>query len=306
MKMNILLALIFLMTSCLNEKDKRITEIPVDPPIATGIVYFESAVDIENAYSNLKTALRNNENISIIKEFDHSQNAASANMTLSPTRIIFFGNPNLGTPLMQENQLAGLDLPQKVLFYKEGDQVFALYNSTEYLASRYGIKGVETLSQISNALNSLVGNAVEAQGTNTKTQTVDLEEGIVSVESTTDFESTYNTLISEIEANGNISLITEMDHKLNAGSAGLELRPTRLIMFGNPRLGSPLMQSARSIGLDLPQKMLVWEDEDAKVFISYNDPEFIKEKHRISGKQEQIEQISKVLEMLANSAAGIE
>jgi uncharacterized protein (DUF302 family) len=226
-------------------------------------------------------------------------------MDLPPTRIIFFGNPNLGTPLMQENQLAGLDLPQKVLFYEEGDEVFALYNSTQYLASRYGVGKVESLPQIGNALNNLVGSAVEAQAQETNDQIVDLHEGIVSVESNNDFATTYTNLKSSIGSNENLSIVAELNHKENAGNVGMELRPTKVIMFGNPALGTPLMQSSRSIGLDLPQKMLVWEGEDGMVHISYNDPVFLKERHQIEGNEEQIEKISNALEMLANSAAGI-
>lgn len=306
-KLNLLFSALFMLNLCLDDNGKtNIPEETLNPPTATGVVYFQSTFKIEEAYANLKSALEGNENISIVKELDHSQNAASVDRNLPPTQIIFFGNPNLGTPLMQENQLAGLDLPQKVLFYEENDEVFALYNSTRYMASRYGVGEVETLSQISGALNNLVGTAVEAGAEETSNQNVDLHEGIVSIESTTDFESTYNNLKSNIEANEKISLVAELDHRQNAQNAGLELRPTKIIMFGNPNLGTPLMQSARSIGLDLPQKMLVWEDEDGTVHISYNDPEFLKERHQLEGNEEQIQQISSALEMLANAAAGIE
>ncbi|MDT7830062.1 DUF302 domain-containing protein [Pricia sp. S334] len=76
-----------------------------------------------------------------------SQNAASVALELPPTQIVFFGNPNSGAPVMQKNQLAGLDLPQKVLFYEDENEVFALYNSTQYLASRYGVNEDERLPQ---------------------------------------------------------------------------------------------------------------------------------------------------------------
>lgn len=306
-KINLLFVSLFILVSCADDDNNtNPPEEYVDPPSAIGIVYFRSSLDMEGSYSNLKTALQENENISIVAELNHAQNAASVEMDLPPTRIIFFGNPNLGTPLMQEDQLAGLDLPQKVLFYEEGDQVFALYNSTQYLASRYGVGEVESLSQIANALNSLVGSAVDAQAQETNNQSVDLHEGIVSVESNNDFATTYANLKSSIEANENLSIVAELNHKENAESVGMELRPTKIIMFGNPALGTPLMQSSRSIGLDLPQKMLVWEDEDGMVHISYNDPEYLKDRHQVDGNEEQIEKISNALEMLANSAAGIE
>lgn len=303
-KFNLFFAIFFMLGACSddNEKQTNPPEETVNPPLATGLIYFQSALSINDSYSNLKTALEDNENIRIVQELNHSQNAASVDMDLEPTQIIFFGNPNLGTPLMQENQLAGLDLPQKVLFYEEEEEVFAVYNSTEYLASRYGVGEVESLSQISGALSNLVGKAVEAEAELTEDQNVDLHEGIENVESNNDFETTYDNLKLSIEANENISVVAELDHQQNAENAGMELRPTRVIMFGNPNLGTPLMQSKRSIGVDLPQKMLVWEDEDGTVHISYNDPTFLKDKHHLEGNEEQIEQISRALEMLASSA----
>ncbi|SLJ93883.1 DUF302 domain-containing protein [Salegentibacter salarius] len=152
----------------------------------------------------------------------------------------------------------------------------------------------------------MVGTAVDAEGEQTNDQNVDLHEGIKNVQSNNDFETTYNNLKSSIEANQNISVVAELDHQQNAENAGMELRPTRIIMFGNPNLGTPLMQSKRSIGVDLPQKMLVWEDEDGTVHIAYNDPVFLKDKHQLEGNEEQIEQISNTLQNLANNAGGVE
>lgn len=306
MKMNLLFAFLILLTSCSDDDDNNNDEISVDPPTATGIVYFESAFNMQTSYTNLKSALEDNEDISIVQELDHSQNAASVDMDLAPTQIIFFGNPNLGTPLMQENQLAGLDLPQKVLFYEEQGQVFALYNSTEYLASRYGVSDIITLPSIAEALENLVEAAVDAPAVETTNQLVDAHAGIESVESTTDFDSTYSNLKSAIEANEDLSIVAELDHQANAASVGMELRPTKVIMFGNPNLGTPLMQSVNSIGLDLPQKMLVWEDEAGAVHISYNSPEFLKGKHQLQANDQEIDQIGTALETLANTAAEVE
>ncbi|MDT0686482.1 DUF302 domain-containing protein [Autumnicola psychrophila] len=306
-KLNFLFVLFLMVGACSDDDDnKSIPDETVDPPTASGVIYFRSSVNFQNSYSNLKTALRDNENISVVQELNHSQNAASVNMDLAPTQIIFFGNPRLGTPLMQEDQLAGLDLPQRVLFYEEESEVFALYNSTDYLASRYEVADVESLPNIAEALNNLVSNAVNAEAKKNGSQEVELHDGIVSINSSLNFETTYNNLKSSIESNENLSIVAELDHQENAASVEIDLRPTKVIMFGNPNLGTPLMQSTRSIALDLPQKMLVWEGEDGTVTISYNSPEYLKKRHQMEGNQEQIEQISNALEMLANSAAGIE
>ena len=308
MKLNPLIVLLFLLLSCGNDDDAKpgVPQETVMPPAAMGIVYYESSVELQQAYTNLKNALQNNESIAIVQELDHAQNAASVNMELEPTKIIFFGNPQLGTPLMQEDQLAGLDLPQRILFYEERDEVFVLYNSSDYLSARYGAGEVETLPQISEALNQLVSTATNAEATETDAQEVGLHEGILNVRSNFDFETTYENLRSSIEANENLTIVVELDHRENAASVGMELRPTSVIMFGNPNLGTPLMQSTRSIALDLPQKMLVWENEEGNVFISYNNPEYLKTRHELDGNEEQITQISNALEMLANSAAGVE
>jgi uncharacterized protein (DUF302 family) len=78
----------------------------------------------------------------------------------------------------------------------------------------------------------------------------------------------------------------------------MELPPTTLLIFGNPRLGTPLMQASRSVAIDLPQKMLVWEDE-GEVMVSYNDPQYLAARHGIEGKEEILETISNALENLA-------
>jgi len=231
-----------------NDPDKEIN------PEVPGTKYGLSTVSLDEAYTALKTALDNNDQISIVAEVDHAQNAASVGKELGPTKIIFFGNPNLGTPLMQKNQLAGLDLPQKVLFYKKDDNVFALYNSTDYLASRHALGGEASLSQISGALETLVGGAIQNNLSSSVSQSVTGNEGVETVTSTQDFEGTYQSLKTIISGNENLSILAELDHQANAQSKGLVLRPTKILIFGNPNLGTPLMQESQTIGLDLPLK----------------------------------------------------
>ena len=109
-----------------NTSSIEVTDLPI------GVKYAKSQTGIAGAYNRLKQSLQKNEAISIVAEVDHSANAKSIGAELNYTSIIFFGNPVLGTPLMQRNQLAGLDLPQKVLFYKDAQKNdLALYNSVE-------------------------------------------------------------------------------------------------------------------------------------------------------------------------------
>jgi len=271
-----------------------------------GTKYSESKNNFTNTYSTFIDSLNANEAITIIAEVDHAANARTVGRVLNPTKIVFFGNPVLGTPLMQKNQLAGLDLPQKVLFFQNSlNTVYTLYNSVPYLETRHELQGVATLPQISTALENLTKAATSSEIKRATDLSAEFEEGIVSVESIKDFDSTYNALQSAIASNENLSIVAQLDHQANAASVGLELRPIKLIIFGNPNLGSPLMQNKQTIGLDLPQKMLVWEAEDGTVNVSYNNPAFLASRHKIEGNEDVLMQISTALNNLANTAAGL-
>ena len=271
----------------------------------TGTKYSLNEIASQGAYNQFKQNLNKNEAISIIAEVDHSRNAKSIGEDLDYTKEIFFGNPNLGTPLMQKNQLAGLDLPQKVLFYKnEEKNDIIIYNSVEYLKSRHDLDGVTTLPKISAALENLVSGVSKAEVLSAEQQTVSFKEGIVTKAGTLSFEETYSKLKSALESNPNISIMAELDHQKNAAGVGLELDPTRIIIFGNPNLGTPLMQEEQSIGLDLPQKMLVWENSEGEVYVSYNDPYFIAERHSVGNNDEILNKISTALDNLSNAATG--
>src|SRR5215471_12501913 len=76
-----------------------------------------------------------------------------------------------------------------------------------------------------------------------------------------------------------IEVFAHIDHAAGATSVGLPLRPTQVLIFGNPRAGTPLMQARQTVGLDLPLRVLVWEDGEGKVWLSYNSPEYLKERY---------------------------
>lgn len=130
-------------------------------------------------------------------------------------------------------------------------------------------------------------------------------QGVITKVSSKNFEETYNTLVEIITNNPNLKIIAQLDHQANATSVGIKINPTRVIMFGNPKLGSPLMQNSQIIGLDLPQKILVWQDEQGIVNISYNAPEFLKLRHGITSNEDVLVTITKALDNISKGAAGI-
>ncbi|MHA7056171.1 DUF302 domain-containing protein [Aquimarina sp. M1] len=134
---------------------------------------------------------------------------------------------------------------------------------------------------------------------------ISTKQGIITKESNKNFEDTYSALIDVIQDNPNLKIIAELDHQTNAASVGLELNPTRIVMFGNPKLGTPLMQNAQSTGLDLPQKIMVWQDGHNIVRISYNDPLYLQQRHGIEGASEIQNKISAALDKITSVAAGL-
>ncbi len=126
--------------------------------------------------------------------------------------------------------------------------------------------------------------------------------GIENLRSNNTFEETYSLLRSAIDTNPNLRIIAEIDHAANAAGAGLELPPTRLILFGNPNAGTPLMRTSQSIGIDLPQKMLVFEEENGRVHIAYNNINWLAQRHGLEGQEPRIEAIATLLANLATAA----
>jgi uncharacterized protein (DUF302 family) len=88
-------------------------------------------------------------------------------------------------------------------------------------------------------------------------------------------------LVAEIAAKG-LTVFARIDHAAGAAQAGMSLRPTELVIFGNAKGGTPLMQREQTIGIDLPLKALVWQDAAGKTWLSWNDPAWIVERHSVS------------------------
>ena len=105
-------------------------------------------------------------------------------------------------------------------------------------------------------------------------------DGLVTLKSAHDFPTTLSRLTAAIVAKG-ATIFAIIDHADGAELAGLELRPTTLVIFGNPAAGTPLMQENQRAGIDLPLKALIWQDESG-VFLTYNDPAWIAERHNLN------------------------
>jgi len=104
------------------------------------------------------------------------------------------------------------------------------------------------------------------------------KNGIVDVPSNHSVDETVDRVKSLLQSKG-VTLFALIDHSGEAAKVGMKMPPTKLLIFGSPKAGTPLMLAAPSIAIDLPLKILVWEDTQGKVWLSYNSPEYLAERH---------------------------
>ncbi|WP_297792606.1 DUF302 domain-containing protein [uncultured Marinobacter sp.] len=130
---------------------------------------------------------------------------------------------------------------------------------------------------------------------------VQAADGMVTVKSEHGVEATADRLEAVLKDKG-MTVMARINHQQGAEKAGLELPPTEVVIFGNPKVGTPLMQCARSVAIDLPQKALIWEDSDGDTWLGYNDPEYLKSRHGIEGCDAVIEKVKAALAGFAKAA----
>jgi uncharacterized protein (DUF302 family) len=126
--------------------------------------------------------------------------------------------------------------------------------------------------------------------------------GLTMLQSAHAPQQTADRLAAAIHARG-LTLFARIDHAAGAAAAGLELRPTEVLIFGNAKGGTPLMQAAQTIGIDLPLKALVWRDEAGVTWLGYNDPAWLAQRHDIGpGAAATVTALATVLRALAQEA----
>ena len=127
-------------------------------------------------------------------------------------------------------------------------------------------------------------------------------EGVVNIQSAFNVQKTANRMENILQKKG-MTVFNRINHAEAADKVGIELRDTELIIFGNPKVGSPLMKCTQSIAIDLPQKALIWEDEKNAVWISYNSPGYLGKRHAVAGCENVISKVEKALAGISKAAA---
>ena len=127
-------------------------------------------------------------------------------------------------------------------------------------------------------------------------------DGLTTLRSSYGPKDTMTRLEAEVTARG-MTVFARIDHAAGAAGVGLSLQPTELLIFGNAKAGTPLMQTVQTTGIDLPLKALVWEDASGNTWLSYNDPAWLAQRHGVAGETETvIGMMSKAFDAAAQAA----
>lgn len=129
------------------------------------------------------------------------------------------------------------------------------------------------------------------------------ETGLVTIKSAHDVSTTIDRLAAAVDKAGG-TVFARVDHAAGAAGVGLELRPTELLIFGNPKLGTPAMQAAQTMGMDLPLRAVAWQDEAGDVHLSYTDAATMAARHGIPADAEVVAKMTGALGKLTGAATG--
>jgi uncharacterized protein (DUF302 family) len=120
------------------------------------------------------------------------------------------------------------------------------------------------------------------------------DNGLVKIKSAHDVPTTADKLVKALKGKG-MTVFDVIDHSKGAAGVGIELPPTTLVIFGNPKVGTPLMKCSRTAAIDLPQKMLIWSDASGQTWLAYNDPVYMAKRHDVKGCEESIKKVTGAL-----------
>ncbi|GGZ89863.1 DUF302 domain-containing protein [Algibacter mikhailovii] len=260
MKKVIVIGVLFVIfTSCQNQK-KEVKNIKNQNTIAEQV-------------SALSKTLNQNIQEKYVINLNHHQMAKEEGVYTPPSIATIFSDPNVNTALIKKNALIGIDLPYKILCYTEADtsRVSLTYTSADFIAKRHGLHAKE-LEDYQKHMRKLLEPIKGVNISETKTDSVDVGYGIISIKSDFDFNQTVQNLKAIVEAQNDTRWFGDIDFQKDAKALGVEIQPATLLLFGGPAPGGKAMMTMPKIGLDaFCQKLLVYKKDNGEIWIAFND-----------------------------------
>ena len=235
-------------------------------------------------FSVLEKNVAASEELEKIVSIDHSRLGADAGSVMPPAQVLIFSNPKLESQLVSINPLTAIELPLRVLAYESvADRSGRVtFNSFEYIRSRYGLEDLHGLEALFDTTMAGVLQGIDPGQISVFEDNTMQPDGIVTLDSPFDFDTTVERLIAAIDAQDDTVWFGKIDFQSRAKELGTDISPTLLLMFGAPAPGGKAMAEAPTLGLDaFCQKLLVWQDGAGAARVSFNDLSAIAERQEV-------------------------
>ena len=228
----------------------------------------------DSLFATLDENVAASEALDKVVEIDHSRLGAEAGSVMPPAKVLIFSNPELEAQLLEINPLIAVDLPLRVLAYEAvaDRESTVTFNSFDYLRSRYGLGDSPALAEMFDESMAAALRGVAPERIALFSNDAMQPDGIITLDSPFDFETTAARLTAAIDAQDDTVWFGTVDFQVRAQEQGVEIGPSLLLLFGGPAPGAKAMAKAPTLGLDaFCQKLLVWQDETGAVKASFND-----------------------------------
>ena len=238
----------------------------------------------DRLYDQLFAGLEASPDLTYVVDIDHSRLAAEKGVAMPPSRVLIASAPRLEAAMIAHHPLLALELPLRVLAYETAEGGAAVtYNRWEFISARHGVQGTPALAEAYGAaLDRILGHVPKARVRHFETDRMPTD-GIVTFESAHDFDTTVERARAAIDSQGDTVWFGEVDFQAQAATFDIEVSPIRLLLFGGPEPGGKAMAEAPTLGLDaFCQKLLIWQGEDGRTRISFNDLLTLAERQGVS------------------------
>ena len=224
----------------------------------------------------MNDSLSGAENLRKVADIDHSRLGHEAGSSMPPARVLIFSDTKMEAELIKLNPLVALDLPLRILTFEQDvdGPAKVISNTFDYLVSRYQLNPdqTESLRQAYERDIATVTEGVPEEAITSFASDEMQPDGIVTIPSPYGFDETLERVNAAIDAQDDTMQFGTVDFQADAREQGIEIPPSHMILFGGPGPGGKAMAKAPTLGLDgFCQKFLVWQDDDGRTHLSFND-----------------------------------
>mgnify|MGYP005849654253 CR=1 FL=1 len=285
-------------TSCKSNSEKEdISEI--SSSISSGLI-FTKTDDLNDAAEDFKSYVDTDGTLTISIAINHTQNAKDVGLDLDINEVYYIDNPRYSIPLIEENPLMALEFPIRIGFYEVTDKKLVVARSEDYFLKRYGLNNSAALRSVGTLSETFLKQSSKAAYTqDSPIDSLD-NNGIISLESSMGHQQTVESIQKAIENNEDFTLFESKNFTEEAVTVGKTINPLHLFIFGNPKVGTKLMQQNPNFSVDLPLKVLVEEPVDGEVLVHFQDMSYTAQLHSEKFEDELPSKITQNLKQMLN------